>query len=141
MKQATDREFASIAVGESASFEHHVTADDVDTFATISGDSNPLHVDDAYAKATSFGKRVVHGMFLCALVSQLVGMHLPGKRALLMKESLEFSKPVYIGDTVSVSGTVGAKSESTRILSIDISITAGGNTVAEGAVSVRVLPV
>src|SRR3990167_3301720 len=105
-----DRTFESIAIGENASLNHTITAEDVHAFAVVSGDHNQLHVDDAYAKATSFGQRVVHGMFLGALVSQLVGMHLPGKRALLMKESLEFKKPVHIGDTVTVSGTVLAKS-------------------------------
>src|SRR3989344_3381090 len=107
--KARDRSFGSISVGERASIEHIVTEDDVRTFAKLSGDQNPLHTDEAYAKQTAFGGRVVHGMFLAALVSQLVGMELPGKRALLLKASFEFKKPVHIGETLHIEGTVGAK--------------------------------
>ncbi len=134
-----DRTWDSIAVGERASLEHVVTAEDVDSFAVISGDHNPLHTDATYARKTQFKKRVVHGMYLAALVSQLVGMHLPGKRALLMKESLEFKKPVHIDDVIRVEGHVTAKSDSTKILTIDISISVGSTHVAGGVVSVRVL--
>src|SRR3989344_227582 len=115
MNEATDRAFASISVGEAASFEKIISEDDVRAFAVLSGDYNPLHMDDAYARSTSFGARVVHGMLLAGLVSRLIGMQLPGKRALLMKESLEFKKPVYIGDTVTVEGTLTRVSPATHI--------------------------
>ena len=138
MNEATDRAFASISVGEAASFEKIISEDDVRAFAVLSGDYNPLHMDDAYARSTSFGARVVHGMLLAGLVSRLNGMQLPGKRALLMKESLEFKKPVYIGDTVTVEGTLTRVSPATHIVELDIHIQVGGTLVATGNVHVQV---
>lgn len=137
--KAKDHSFESIAVGDQASIEHLVTEEDMRSFEALSGDQNPLHVDEAYARQTSLGTRVVYGMFLAALVSQLVGMHLPGKRALMLKESLEFKKPVHIGELIRITGVVNAKSDSTQILTLDITAEVRGTTVAVGSVSVRVL--
>lgn len=133
------RKFASLTVGDVASFEHTISGDDISRFADLSGDRNPLHVDDAYAGKTDFGKRVVHGMFIASLVSQLVGMRLPGKYALLMRESLEFKKPAFIGETVVVAGTILTKSEATKIIEVAITVTRGDVTIAAGSAHVRVL--
>ena len=97
MIQADDRQLDSIRIGEEASFERIISNEDVQAFADISGDYNPLHMDDEYASTTEFGRRIVHGMFLGALVSRLIGMHLPGRRALLMEESIEFKNPCTSG--------------------------------------------
>ncbi len=137
--QAAVRSFASLAVGEHASFSRTITVDDVDAFAAVSGDKNPLHTDDGYATTTQFGGRVVHGMFLGALVSQLVGMQLPGRNALLVKTLLEFKHPVMIGDTVTVAGTLTRKSEATKLVTVDLAITVGDTKVAQGEVVVSVL--
>jgi acyl dehydratase len=137
MKGAADRTFESIAVGDRATLRHAVTHKDIAGFAALSGDHNPLHVDAAYAASTPFGKVVVHGFFLGSLVSQLVGMQLPGKRALLMKEALEFKEPVFVGDTVAIEGEVTAKSESTHILTIDIQIHVESKKVATGVLFIR----
>lgn len=136
--QTEDRAFDSLKVGDKASFERTISDDDVRAFADLSGDYNPLHTDDSYARTTEFGNRVVHGMFLGALVSRLVGMHLPGKRALLMKESLEFKKPVYIGDTVRIEGVVTSTSNATRIIELDVRLYAEKVLVATGQAHVRV---
>ncbi len=136
--KAVDRDFSSIRVGEEASFTHEITAEDVDSFGKLSGDFNPLHMDSSYAATTTHKQRVVHGMFLGSLVSQLIGMQLPGKRALLLRESLDFKKAVHIGDTVTVRGTVVNKSESTRLLEIAISVESENGKVAVGSVHSRV---
>ena len=133
------RTFESLMVGESASIRHVISEQNVAQFADLSGDHNPLHVDDSYASGTSFGKRVVHGMFIASLVSELVGMRLPGKYALLMRESLEFKKPIFINETVNVMGTIVAKSEATRIIELAISVTRGDVSVVTGSAHVRVL--
>jgi len=134
-----DKDFADISVGEKASFQKEIDERDVDDFIKVSGDNNPLHADGKYAANMEFKKRVVHGMYLGALVSRLIGTQLPGKRALLLKEALEFKKPVFIGDTVHVSGTVLYKSQSARILEISIEIRREDTTVVKGVVHVRVL--
>jgi 3-hydroxybutyryl-CoA dehydratase len=136
--KATDREFSSLQVGEESGLTHSISADDVNDFASLSGDQNPLHMDDDYAAQTLHKKRVVHGMFLGALVSRLIGMQLPGVRSLLVRESLEFKKPVHIGDEVTVSGKITSKSESTRLVQVSIVIKCGDIVVATGDAHVKV---
>lgn len=138
MNEAIDRSFASLSVGETASFEKIVSEENVQTFATLSGDHNPLHADDTYAGSTPFGQKIVHGMFLGALVSRLLGMQLPGKRALLMKESLEFKKPVHIGDTIMVEGIIVRTSPATHIVELDVRIRVGETLVVAGNAHVQV---
>ena len=137
--KAADRTFDSLTVGETYLREHLIDAGLVDAFAALSGDANPLHMDGAYAAETPFKKRVAHGMLLGALVSELVGMHLPGKRCLLVKESLEFHHPVFVGETVHISGTLKHKSAATGLLEIAISITRGDEAVATGVVHTKML--
>ena len=139
MTGAIDRTFDSLQVGETASFERTVSESDFDAFAELSGDYNPLHMDERYATETPFGSRILHGMFLGSMVSRLVGMHLPGKRALLLKESLEFKKPVRAGDVITVSGTLVSKSEATRIIGIDVYISTRTGIIAQGSALVSVL--
>jgi 3-hydroxybutyryl-CoA dehydratase len=135
---AEDRPFSSLPVGTKAAIEHTISQTDVSAFAELSGDHSPLHIDEAYAKGTTQGKVVVHGMLLGALVSQLIGMHLPGTRALLLEETLTFKKPVHINDMVKVEGEVLSASASTHILEVGITISVGEMTVVIGKVLVQV---
>jgi len=137
--EARDLQLKDITVGDTSSFERTISEGDIAAFAEISGDYNPLHMDAKYAAQTSFGRPVVHGMFLGALCSSFVGMYLPGKRCLYMSQSLQFKKPVYAGDTVIVTGTVRSKSVATRVLSISISIRRDEEEVAVGEAQVQVL--
>lgn len=134
---AKDLKFEDIKKGDAAFFAVTVTEGDLRKFAELSGDYNPIHVDKEYSK--DFGGRIVHGMFLGALVSRLVGMEMPGKRALLMKETLEFKKPARIGDSVGVSGIVVHKSEGLRLLELLVEIKSEKELLASGSVYVRVL--
>lgn len=135
-----EKSFDEIMVGDTASFVHHIREEDVVSFSHLSGDENPLHIDEAYAKSTKFGGRVVQGMFLAALVSRLVGMRLPGKYALLLAEELYFKAPARIGDRVEVAGRVDVKSSATRILEIAVVVKNSSKMIlAEGVVKVQVL--
>ena len=113
--------------------------EDIINFAKISGDYNPLHLDENYASKTQFGNRIVHGMYLGSLVSRLVGMELPGKRALLIKESLEFKKPVFIGDKLIIRGTIITKSQTTGLIELAIDIKQGTEILVTGSVYARIL--
>jgi acyl dehydratase len=138
---AADLDFADIGVGDRVSFRHAIVTEDVDLFARLSGDFNPLHVDATYAKQTEFGRRVVHGMFLAALFSRLVGMHLPGRRCLYLSQTLDFSQPVFIGDEVEVSGRVIGKQDATRTLVLRTELRVLPDRLAvHGKAYVRVLP-
>lgn len=137
---ATDRPWDELQVGETASFDRQISEEDVRAFAALSGDENPLHMDEAYATTTQFGKRVVHGMLLSSLFSQLVGVHLPGKRCLYLAQSLTFRMPVFVGETVTVCGEVTHRSEATHTLTLHTTVTnASGVVCVDGEAQVKVL--
>jgi len=138
--KAKEINFNDIQKGDVSFFKKKILKDDIRHFAEVSGDFNPLHVDKEYSKKTEFGGTIAHGMFLGALVSRLVGMEFPGKKSLLMKETLEFKKPARIGDILCIRGSVVHKSESTRIVELLIEISTKKELIASGSVQVRVLP-
>jgi acyl dehydratase len=125
---ATQRSWESLAVGEITSLEKYISQEDIVAFGRLSGDMNPLHITNG----------VVHGMYIGALLSALVGMQLPGERALLMKESLSFKRSVRAGDTVVLIATLTHKSEATRIITLCVAVRAHNELVAEGEAHVQV---
>ena len=98
----------TFSIGQKASFTKQITERDVATFAEISGDKNPLHLDDAYAKQTRFGARIAHGAFTFALISAALGTELPGPGTVYMSQSLKFIKPVYLDDTITATVEITA---------------------------------
>ena len=107
--------FDEIELGLSKKFQVLITESMVNDFAKISGDFSPIHMDEKYAKSTTFQKRVVHGMLLAIFLSRIDGMYLPGKHALYFSQNLEFRNPCFIGDKIEISSVVISKSESTKI--------------------------
>ena len=118
-----------IEIGLKKNFEITITESMFNDFAKLSGDYNPLHMNEEYASSTSFKKRVCSGMFLATFFSRLVGMYLPGKHALYFSQSLNFRHPCFIGDLITVSSTVIDKSPSTKILKIRSKITNQDNKI------------
>ncbi len=107
-----------LSVGQSDTVTRTITADDVLAFARLSGDYNALHVDDEFAARTEFGNRVVHGFLHASLLSTLIGMKLPGAGALYLSQSIDFSAPVFIGDTVEARGQIERIDRETRVVEI-----------------------
>jgi len=122
MDSPLEYSFDEIKVGLKHNFEVNIDEELTKKFANISGDFNPLHMDEKYAKETKFEKRVVHGMLLASFFSKLVGMYLPGKNALYFSQNINFVKPCFIGDKVTVEGEIIDKSEATRIIKLKTSI-------------------
>lgn len=118
MSKAQEYSFDDIKVGQSKDFQITVNQELLENFAKVSGDFNPLHMNETYAKETKFGRRICHGMLLASFFSRLVGMYLPGVNALYFSQNLSFVNPCYIGDNVTVSGEVIDKSEATRIIKL-----------------------
>lgn len=87
-------------IGQSASFEKCITDEEVRKFADISGDDNPVHLNEEYAKDSIFGQRIVHGILVSGLISKVIGTQLPGKGTIYLSQNLKFLKPVYVGETV-----------------------------------------
>lgn len=122
-----------INIGDRAEYAKTISEKDVLGFAEITGDFNPLHVDEEYAKQTRFGARISHGALLAGLVSTVVGMKLPGPGALYASQSLSFLKPVFIGDTITASAEVIRKIEDrNRIVLKTRCINQHDDAVAEG---------
>ena len=95
-----------LSVGMSASITKVISDSDVKSFAEISGDKNPVHIDDEYAKNTMFKGRIAHGILVTGLISSVLGMELPGPGAIYMKQELKFTAPVPIGSEVTATVTV-----------------------------------
>lgn len=115
-----------IEAGMNASFQKLMTKEMEDCFRTISGDKNPLHQDDLFAREVSDGKFVGHaafGMLTASLYSTIAGMYLPGKYSLIHSfDELSFLKPVFVGDTLTVEGRVVDKDESLRLIRLKVTI-------------------
>ncbi len=106
LKQMTEKfseyTFDEIKIGQSKKFQITITESMVNDFAKISGDFSPIHMDETYAKSTTFNKRVVHGMLLASFLSRVDGMYLPGKHALYFSQNVEFRNPCFIGDELTI---------------------------------------
>jgi acyl dehydratase len=96
----------AIEVGQSATLQRVLTQQDVQTFAELSGDKNPIHLDPEFAATTVFKKPIVHGMLSASLISTALATKLPGPGAVYMSQTLQFKLPVYVGDEVTVALTV-----------------------------------
>ncbi len=110
-------------VGQRASVTKTIGEYDINTFAGIIGDFNPLHINSEYAKTTQFGERIAHGMLTASFLSTIVGMCIPGADAIYLSQELKFFLPVKIGDTITATGTVTKIIEEKKIGYLDMSIT------------------
>jgi 3-hydroxybutyryl-CoA dehydratase len=106
----------NLEIGMSARFTRVVTDADVQAFADLSGDTNPIHLDDSFAASSLFKKRIVHGIFYAGFISTLLGTTLPGPGAIYLYQTLEFKRPVFIGDAVTASVEIISKDTDSRIV-------------------------
>ncbi|MDC1122018.1 MaoC family dehydratase [Nitrospinaceae bacterium] len=110
-------------IGEETSILHKITEKNVQMFADLTGDHNPLHMDEDFASKTKFKKRVVHGMLTASYISTVIGTILPGPGALYLYQEINFKKPVWIDDTIEVKAKVIQKIESSKMVVLKINIT------------------
>lgn len=127
---------ADLQAGASARVEFTVTPEDMVAFAALSGDHNPLHTDDAFARAKGFEGAVVYGALMVAKVSQLIGMRLPGRDSVWASLAMDFRKPLFVGQAAEVEGTVAEVSASTGMVVLKIVVRAGGKALAKGQAEV-----
>ena len=112
-----------IEIGQSASFAKTITEADVYMFAGITGDLNPAHISEEYAKDTMFKGRIAHGMLGASLLSAVLGMKLPGPGTIYLKQDIKFLAPVRFGDTITATCTVKEKLEDKNRLVLDCAVT------------------
>lgn len=116
------RPFGAIQEGDETRWEHTISGDEVDAFAALSGDANPLHLDDGFARTHGFRSRVVHGMLLGAWLSRVLATELPGPGVLWLSQSIRFARAVYVGDRVEIVVRVKHKAEALRTLVLDTTV-------------------
>jgi len=105
--------------GDTASLSKTIGDDDIRAFANASGDHNPLHLDEEFARQTRFGKRIAHGMLSASLISAVLANDLPGQGSIYLGQSLQFVAPVFPGDTVTARVTVTSIREDKPIIKLE----------------------
>ena len=128
--------FDEIEMGLTKQFQIIITESMIDDFAKISGDYNPLHMDEKFAQSRDFKNRVCHGMLLGSLFSRLIGMYVPGKYGLYFSQTLNFVNPTIVDDAVTVTGKVISKSESTKIIELKTTIKNSSHVLVDGKAKV-----
>ncbi len=127
-----------LTVGRTAERTHTVVEADIEAFAAVSGDRNPVHLDEAYAAATAFKGRIAHGMLSAAYISAILGMDLPGPGAIYLSQNLVFKRPVRIGDTVLARATVVAVDGDKARATLKTECLVNGKVVVDGEATVMV---
>jgi 3-hydroxybutyryl-CoA dehydratase len=121
-----------LSVGDSNQISIAIGSDDIRRFSELSGDTAPLHTDDAFARRHGFDGCLVHGAFLIALVSRFVGTTLPGPNAVLERVDVAFRRPCYAPCAIVIHGQVRQVSEAVSTIVLDIVITSADATIATG---------
>ena len=103
MKQKMNFDMTTVSVGDTYACEFEITEEMVKLFAEATGDRNPIHLDESYAKGTRFKSRIAHGMLIAGLISNVFGTQYPGQGTVYLSQTLNFKKPVYLGDRVKVA--------------------------------------
>lgn len=124
--------FEDLVPGTSESITRRITAPLIEAFADVSGDNNPLHLDDAYAATTQFCERIAHGALLTSLMSAVLGTKLPGLGTVYLSQTTKFIAPVKIGDEVATSVTVVSRSDQKNKVTLKTECTVQSSIVATG---------
>jgi 3-hydroxybutyryl-CoA dehydratase len=127
-----------LSVGQSAMFGKTVTEADIMAFAGVSGDTNPIHLHEGFAKTTRFGQRIAHGMLSGSFISTVVGTKLPGPGAIYVSQSMNFMAPVLIGDTITAVATITAIDTTKRRVNLKTQCLNGDKVVIDGEAVVLV---
>jgi acyl dehydratase len=133
------RTFDSLAPGVAAETTHAVGAREIELFAEATGDRNPVHLDEAFASKTQFGGRIAHGMLTAGFVSAAIASELPGPGSIYLGQTLRFTKPVRLGDTVTVRlEVIDINAEKRRVRLATTCRNQNGETVMDGEATVLV---
>ena len=127
--------------GQAATWTKTITEADVQAFAGITGDRNPLHVDREYAARSRFGERIAHGILTAGVISAVLGMRLPGPGGIFLSQTLKFVRPVRFGDTITARAEVLSWRPEKRLLTLRTTCTnQQGETVLDGEAALLVDP-
>ena len=127
-----------LEAGQTAELRRTVTEADIVAFADVTGDDNPLHLDEAYAATTPFKGRIAHGMLSAGYISAVLGTQLPGPGAIYVSQTLNVRRPVRIGDEVTAEVKVAAIDPARGRVTLETACVVAGKTVVEGEAVVMV---
>jgi 3-hydroxybutyryl-CoA dehydratase len=127
-----------LTVGMQAMFGKTVTEADIMTFAGVSGDTNPIHLHDGFARSTKFGQRIAHGMLSASFISAVIGTKLPGPGSVYVAQTLTFKAPVSIGDTVTAIVSIADINHERRRVTLTTQCFKGDEIVVDGEAIVSV---
>lgn len=130
--------FEDLDVGQKAEIIQEVTADDVRRFAQLTGDTNPIHLNEAYAANTRFGGRIAHGLYTASLISAVLGTRLPGPGAIYLSQTIKFRAPVFIGDTVTAQVEITALDPTRQRATFFCTCSVGEKVVLDGEAQIMV---
>src|SRR4028118_1414968 len=135
-----DLYFMNVKIGETFSASKQITDSVVRVFAELSGDYNPIHLDEEFASKTRFGRRIAHGMISGALISAVLGYEFKERKIVYLSQTLKFTAPVFLDDTVTATATVTNIREDKPIVTLEtICANQNGETVVKGEAVVMVL--
>jgi len=130
--------YDDIKVGDSDSVSKTITEGDIVTYAGITGDFNPVHINAEFAGKSMFKERIAHGMLVSGFISAVIGYHLPGPNTIYLAQEVSFKLPVKIGDTVTAEVTVTEKRDDKRIIKLKTTvINQRGEIVVDGSAVVK----
>lgn len=130
--------FEDLAIGTTGTFTKTILEKDVVDFAHVTGDTNPLHLDEAFAAKTRFKTRIVHGMLYASFISALFATKMPGSGAIYVDQSLKFTAPVHIGDTVTARVEVKALNPERHMATFKTQCLVGDTIVIDGEATLMV---
>jgi 3-hydroxybutyryl-CoA dehydratase len=130
--------FEDLEIGMSHETVHHISEADIEKFAEVSGDRNPLHLDEEYAKKTPFGQRIAHGALTASFISGILGNDLPGPGAIFVGLSMRFKRPVFIGSEVRVRAEITEMQERGNRVTLKVSCNVDGKAAISGEAQVMV---
>mgnify|MGYP000939899133 FL=1 len=127
-----------LTIGMESSYQKTITETDIDAFAALTGDTNPVHLDSEYAATTPFKARIAHGMLSVGLISTVLGTQLPGPGCIYLEQQIKFKAPVFIGDTLVATVTVADINQRRGRVSLKTQCFVNTKLVADGTASMMV---
>lgn len=132
-KNVVEKSYADIHVGDKAELVRTIEDKDIVIFAELTGDVNPIHLDDEFAKTTFFKGRIAHGMLTASYISTILGTQLPGTNTIYLSQNLKFKAPVKIGDEITVVAEVLEKRDDKKLIKLQTNVlNSAGKVVVEG---------
>jgi 3-hydroxybutyryl-CoA dehydratase len=132
MSDSFPRPRATLEVGDRGQFTKTITDRDIFKFADASGDYNPLHIDDVYARSTIFGRRIAHGILTAGIISTVLSSEIPGLGTVFVQLEIKFLKPVFINDTITATAMVEEIINPKRVRLLVACVNQNGEDVALG---------